>query len=139
MSNVMTNVNVSLALSAYRITKTKQKILAILVESENISDEEKQEAEHDILVGTSNLISPKKHEDDLVCSICLSIIGNETGMLLECGHIFHESCHNIWISDPLHDFCALCKDYFEIEFILERIWTRLTARLTIKERKDILR
>jgi len=45
----------------------------------------------------------------LICAICLDLIGEDEQIReLQCGHVYHSACLNLWVERGHHD-CPLCK------------------------------
>lgn len=49
-----------------------------------------------------------KDNEPLECSICLQSLAKETTTMLECGHIFHSTCHSKW--QAFANTCPVCRN-----------------------------
>lgn len=134
----MSNVSVNLIISRLRMDKLKRNILSVLNRKMCITNEEEKEAEEEILLYSNKVKSKTIPEDNIKCEICSEFIINEPLMLITCGHMVHEQCQTDWLYASISKLkCYTCGEKIRNDFILEGIWTRLIARLSIQERIDL--
>lgn len=135
MSQATVNVRCNLALDCYRTETVKKRVLYLLKEYNNISEEELNEAETEILCYSKDLKSPKNINDDVNCTLCSKVIENKCAVMLNCGHIFHVECRD---QQTVKYKCSICGQKSGKEFDLEGIWLRLMPRLSYTDRYHVL-
>ena len=50
---------------------------------------------------------------DDICPICIEDFGKETIVKLDCNHIYHKSCLEMWIINNNNDDCPYCREIIE--------------------------
>lgn len=129
------NVHASIILSRHKNNMRKQNIIHILFAKDNISEEEKNEADYEILTNTQN--SESVCNDDSLCNICRSLLNTFHCVLLSCGHFFHECCYIEHVKSC--NTCFDCKKSSHNELYVDGVWNRLVARLSLSERRFIMK